>query len=165
MRDLSGLAALVTGGASGLGLATAQALASAGVKVAALDLRPGAAEPGILPIACDVADEGSVISALNLAEKANGISRIVVNCAGIPGSMRLVGRDGPVDMARFGQVIGVNLLGTVSVMTKAAARMMTLPLWARMPSAASSSTRPQSLPSRARLAKVPMSPQRARLLP
>jgi NAD(P)-dependent dehydrogenase (short-subunit alcohol dehydrogenase family) len=127
MRDLSGLAAIVTGGASGLGLATAQVLASAGVKVAALDLRPGAAEPGILPIACDVADEGSVISALNLAEQAHGISRIVVNCAGIPGSMRLVGRDGPVDMARFGQVIGVNLLGTVSVMTKAAARMMTLP--------------------------------------
>jgi NAD(P)-dependent dehydrogenase (short-subunit alcohol dehydrogenase family) len=127
MRDLSGLAALVTGGASGLGLATAQALASAGAKVAALDLRPGSAAPGILPIACDVADEGSVIAALNLAEAAHGIARIVVNCAGIPGSMRLVGRDGPVDMARFGQVIGVNLLGTVSVMTKAAARMMTLP--------------------------------------
>jgi NAD(P)-dependent dehydrogenase (short-subunit alcohol dehydrogenase family) len=84
-------------------------------------------EPGILPIACDVVDEASVIAALNLAEAAHGIARIVVNCAGIPGSMRLVGRDGPVDMARFGQVVGVNLLGTVSVMTKAAARMMTLP--------------------------------------
>jgi NAD(P)-dependent dehydrogenase (short-subunit alcohol dehydrogenase family) len=126
MRDLSGYSALVTGGASGLGLATAQALASAGVKVAALDLRPGAVEPGILPIACDVTDEASVIGALDVAETANGIARIVVNCAGIPGSMRLVGRDGPVDMARFGQVISVNLLGTVSVMTKAAARMMTL---------------------------------------
>jgi NAD(P)-dependent dehydrogenase (short-subunit alcohol dehydrogenase family) len=84
-------------------------------------------EPGILPIACDVVDEASVIAALNLAEAAHGIARIVVNCAGIPGSMRLVGRDGPVDMARFGQVVGVNLLGTVSVMTKAACRFMTLP--------------------------------------
>jgi len=127
MRDLSGIAAIVTGGASGLGLATAQALAFAGAKVAALDRLPGPLEPGILPIACDVVDEASVIAALNLAEAAHGIARIVVNCAGIPGSMRLVGRDGPVDMARFGQVVGVNLLGTVSVMTKAAARMMTLP--------------------------------------
>ncbi|MBL9048816.1 MAG: SDR family NAD(P)-dependent oxidoreductase [Tabrizicola sp.] len=126
MRDLTGLSALVTGGASGLGLATARKLAAAGARVAALDLRPGIAEPGILPVACNVADEASVTSALAIAEAAHGIARIVVNCAGIPGSMRLVGRDGPVDMARFDQVIRVNLLGTVSVMTKAAARMMTL---------------------------------------
>lgn len=124
MRDLTGVAALVTGGASGLGLATARELAGAGARVAALDLNPGADEPGILPIACDVADESSVIAALDAAEAAHGVARIVVNCAGIPGSMRLVGRDGPVEMARFERVIRVNLLGTVSVMTKAAARMM-----------------------------------------
>lgn len=127
MRDLSGLAAIVTGGASGLGAATAQALAAAGVRVAALDLRPGAVHPGILPLACDVADDAAVTAALDAAEAAHGVARIVVNCAGVPGSMRLVGRDGPVDMARFAQVIGVNLLGTVSVMTKAAARMMASP--------------------------------------
>ena len=126
MRDLTGTSALVTGGASGLGLATARALAAAGARVAALDLRPGEAEPGILPVACDVADETSVTAALDAAEAAQGVARIVVNCAGIPGSMRLVGRDGPVEMARFERVIRVNLLGTVSVMTKAAARMMTL---------------------------------------
>ena len=126
MRDMTGMSALVTGGASGLGLATARALVAAGACVAALDLRPGQAEPGILPVACDVADETSVRSALDSAEAVQGVSRIVVNCAGIPGSMRLVGRDGPVEMARFEQVIRVNLLGTVSVMTKAAARMMTL---------------------------------------
>jgi len=126
MRDLSGIAALVTGGGSGLGLAAAQALAHAGARVAALDLRPGVTSAGILPIACNVADESSVIAAIDRAEETHGVARIVVNCAGIPGSMRLVGRDGPVDMARFAQVIGVNLLGTVSVMTKAAARMMTL---------------------------------------
>lgn len=84
MRDLSGIAAIVTGGASGLGRATAQALAFAGAKVAALDRLPGPLEPGILPIACDVVDEASVIAALNLAEAAHGIARIVVNCAGIP---------------------------------------------------------------------------------
>jgi NAD(P)-dependent dehydrogenase (short-subunit alcohol dehydrogenase family) len=126
MRDLAGVAALVTGGASGLGLATAKALAAAGARVAALDLHPGPASAGVLPIACNVAEEASVIAALEVAEAAHGVARIVVNCAGIPGSMRLVGRDGPVDMARFAQVVGVNLLGTVSVMTKAAARMMAL---------------------------------------
>ena len=118
MRDLTGIAALVTGGASGLGQATARALAAAGARVAALDLRPGAVEPGILPVVCDVSDEASVSAALARAEAAHGVARVVVNCAGIPGSMRLVGRDGPVDMARFEQVIRVNLLGTVSMMTK-----------------------------------------------
>ena len=126
MRDLAGIAVLVTGGASGLGLATVRLLAGAGAQVAALDLAPGAAAPGILPLACNVADEASVIAALDAAQRAHGEARIVVNCAGIAGSMRLVGRDGPVDMARFEHVIRVNLLGTVSVMTKAAARMMAL---------------------------------------
>ena len=126
MRDLTGICALVTGGASGLGLATSRALAAAGARVAALDLKPGAAEPGILPLACDVGDEASVNAALDAAQAALGLARIVVNCAGIAGSMRLVGRDGPVDMAQFERVIRVNLLGTVSVMTKVAARMMML---------------------------------------
>lgn len=126
MRDLAGVAALVTGGASGLGLATAQALAAAGARVAALDLQPGEAAPGILPLACNVTEEASIAAALDAAEAAHGVARIVVNCAGIPGSMRLVGREGPVDMGRFAQVVNVNLLGTVSVMTKAAARMMAL---------------------------------------
>lgn len=126
MRDLSGLIAIVTGASSGLGLATARALSASGVRVAALDLKPGAAEPNILPLACDVADESSVVAALDAAAQSLGPARIVINCAGVPGSMRLVGRDGPVDMQRFAQVIAINLLGTVSVMTKAAARMMAL---------------------------------------
>jgi NAD(P)-dependent dehydrogenase (short-subunit alcohol dehydrogenase family) len=127
--DVAGLAAIVTGGSSGLGQATAVALASAGGRVAVLDrtIGPGrfAGTPvPVLQIACDVTDEVAVTQALDQAETAHGIARIVVNCAGIPGSMRLVGRDGPVAMERFAQVIAVNLLGTVSVMTKAAARMM-----------------------------------------
>lgn len=127
--QIGGAAAIVTGGTSGLGFATADALAKAGSRVAILDLDPArAAEAargiGGLGIGCDVSDESSVISALQTAEAAQGIARILVNCAGIPGSMRLVGRDGPVDMAKFRRVIEVNLLGTISVMTKVAARMM-----------------------------------------
>ena len=127
MQDLTGLAALVTGGASGLGRATAEALAAAGARVATFDLEEGPPLPGVVPVVCDVADEASVARALDTAEAANGVARIVVNCAGVPGSMRLVGRDGPVDMHRFEQVVRINLLGTVSVMTKAAARMMSAP--------------------------------------
>jgi NAD(P)-dependent dehydrogenase (short-subunit alcohol dehydrogenase family) len=73
-----------------------------------------------------VADESSVVAALDAAAQSLGPARIVINCAGVPGSMRLVGRDGPVDMQRFAQVIAINLLGTVSVMTKAAARIMAM---------------------------------------
>ena len=120
--NIKGLAALVTGGGSGLGLATAQALARAGAKVAVLDRDVGGFDG--LGFVCDVTSETSVSAAIAGAEAAHGVARIVVNCAGVPGGMRLVGRDGPVDMARFAQVINVNLLGTVSVMTKAAARMM-----------------------------------------
>jgi len=122
-------AAVVTGGASGLGLATARALAEAGAKVAILDLdaertADTAASFGALGIACDVTNEGAVTAALDAAEAAHGVARLNVNCAGIPGGMRLVGKDGPVEMARFAQVVAVNLLGTVSVMSKCAARMM-----------------------------------------
>lgn len=120
--DVTGLGALVTGGGSGLGLATAQALVRAGARVAVLD-RDVSGFDG-LGFVCDVTDEAAVTAALAGAQAAQGVARVVVNCAGVPGGMRLVGRDGPVDMARFAQVINVNLLGTVSVMTKAAARMM-----------------------------------------
>lgn len=127
--QIKGKAAVVTGGASGLGFAAARALAAAGAKVAILDLDAGrtaeAAESfGGLGLACDVTDETAVTAALEAAEAAQGPVRINVNCAGIPGGMRLVDKAGPVDMARFSDVIAVNLLGTVSVMTKCAARMM-----------------------------------------
>ena len=125
-------AAVVTGGASGLGLAAARALAAAGAKVAILDLDAGrtaeaAAGFGAVGLACDVTDEAAVTAALDAAEAAHGVARINVNCAGIPGGMRLVGKDGPVEMSRFAQVVAVNLFGTVSVMTKCAARMMAAP--------------------------------------
>lgn len=129
--QVDGLSALVTGGASGLGLAAAEALTKAGARVAILDLNEEkvslvAEEIGSLGIVCDVTDPGSVSEALAKAEGHNGPLRINVNCAGIPGGMRLVGRDGPVDMAAFARVIDINLMGTVNVMTKCAARMMAL---------------------------------------
>ncbi len=127
--DVNGQAALVTGGASGLGLATARALVCAGARVTLLDrdaalVNAAADQIGAFGVSCDVTDEAAVVAALERAEAAHGVARLLVNCAGIPGGMRLVGRDGPVDMARFAQVINVNLIGTVSLMTKAAARMM-----------------------------------------
>ncbi|MGC1489322.1 MAG: SDR family NAD(P)-dependent oxidoreductase [Albidovulum sp.] len=129
--QVDGLSALVTGGASGLGLAAAEALTKAGARVAILDLNEEkvslmADAIGAIGVACDVTDPGAVSEALAKAEERNGPIRINVNCAGIPGGMRLVGRDGPVDMAAFARVIDVNLMGTVSVMTKCAARMMAL---------------------------------------
>jgi NAD(P)-dependent dehydrogenase (short-subunit alcohol dehydrogenase family) len=129
--QVNGLSALVTGAASGLGLATARALRDAGAKVILLDrdedrVTSAAREIGGIGIACDVTDSGMIAAALEEAEAQIGPVRINVNCAGIPGGMRLVGRDGPVDMAAFAKVIEINLLGTVSVMTKCAARMMAL---------------------------------------
>lgn len=129
--QIDGLSALVTGGASGLGLAAAEALTMAGAKVAILDrdeerVSLVADEIGGVGIACDVTDTGAVAQALIDAEERIGPIRVNVNCAGIPGGMRLVGRDGPVDMAAFARVVDVNLMGTVSVMTKCAARMMAL---------------------------------------
>ena len=129
--QIDGLSALVTGAASGLGLAAAKALTEAGARVALLDrdeekVSLAASDTGGIGVACDVTDSEAVAEALVKAEQRNGPIRINVNCAGIPGGMRLVGRDGPVDLAAFARVIDVNLLGTVNVMTKCAARMMAL---------------------------------------
>jgi NAD(P)-dependent dehydrogenase (short-subunit alcohol dehydrogenase family) len=126
---IEGISALVTGAASGLGRAVALALREAGAQVALLDrdetsLAAAAEQIGGYGIASDVTNDDSVAQAIASAEERNGPIRINVNCAGVPGGMRLVGRDGPVDMAAFARVIDINLLGTVSVMTKCAHRMM-----------------------------------------
>ena len=106
------VAALVTGGASGLGLATATALRAAGARVTTLDLR-GADVDG------DVRSERDVLAALDAA----GDVRIVVNCAGVAGPGRTVGRDGPLALEAFERVVGINLVGTFNVVRLAAARM------------------------------------------
>jgi NAD(P)-dependent dehydrogenase (short-subunit alcohol dehydrogenase family) len=128
MRISAGTPAVVTGGASGLGAATARMLAAAGAPVAVLDRdaeRGAALAAGIggLFHATDVTDDGSVAAALAAAQAAHGVARIVVNCAGVAPAARIVGRDGPHDMDLFAQVVGVNLIGTMRVLSQAAAAM------------------------------------------
>ncbi len=125
---ISGAAAIVTGGGSGLGRATAEALAAKGARVAVLDLNPAAAEEaakalGGLPLVGDVADEESAITAIAKAEAAHGPARILVNCAGIGTATRVIGRDGPHPLADFERVIRVNLVGSFNMIRLAAAEM------------------------------------------
>jgi NAD(P)-dependent dehydrogenase (short-subunit alcohol dehydrogenase family) len=125
--EIQGRAAIVTGGASGLGLATAEMLIGAGAKVALLDIGARVAEAagriGGLGVRCDVGDGASAEQALAEARAAHGPAAILVNCAGIAAARRIVGRDGPMPLAEFEQVIRVNLIGTFNLMRLAAADM------------------------------------------
>ncbi len=108
--DIKGHAAIVTGGASGLGAATARALAAAGAKVAVFDVNAkAAAEVAIdingIAVTCDVADSASAEAAVKQAAADHGPARILVNCAGIGPAKRIVGRDGPMPLADFERVI------------------------------------------------------------
>jgi NAD(P)-dependent dehydrogenase (short-subunit alcohol dehydrogenase family) len=128
---IAGHAALVTGGASGLGAAAARALAKEGAKVALLDVNEGlaravAAEIGGLAVPCDVSDAASAEAAVAAARAAHGAARILINCAGIGVAQRIVGRDGPMRLANFKRVIDINLVGSFNLMRLAAADMMAL---------------------------------------
>jgi NAD(P)-dependent dehydrogenase (short-subunit alcohol dehydrogenase family) len=125
---ISGAAAIVTGGGSGLGRATAEALAAKGARVAVFDLNPAAAEEaakalGGLPLVGDVADEASASAAIAKAEAAHGPARILVNCAGVGTATRVIGRDGPHPLADFERVVRVNLVGSFNMIRLAAAAM------------------------------------------
>nr|WP_296778900.1 SDR family NAD(P)-dependent oxidoreductase [Rhodococcus sp. (in: high G+C Gram-positive bacteria)] len=128
--QISGSSALVTGGASGLGLATVAALAKAGAAVVAVDLASadtaGLAELGgaVEFVPADVTDEAAVTNAVSIANSNNTL-RIVVNCAGIGSSVKTVGSKGPFPLAEFDKVIRVNLLGTFNVLRLAAFAMTT----------------------------------------
>jgi NAD(P)-dependent dehydrogenase (short-subunit alcohol dehydrogenase family) len=129
--QVEGQAAIVSGGGSGLGRATAQMLAAAGVKVAILDISETAAgeaarETGGLAIGADVADAKSVEAAFAKARERHGPARIAVNCAGIATAGRIVGREGPLPLDAFRRVIEVNLIGSFNVMRLAAAEMSAL---------------------------------------
>lgn len=117
-------AAIVTGGASGLGAATAAALAAKGATVFALDLAPsieGAPQvDGITYVATDVTKPDEVKAAVDQAANAGAPLRSVVNCAGIGPSMRILGKKGVHDLEFYAKVVQVNLIGSFNVLALAA---------------------------------------------
>lgn len=129
--DLSGTAAVVTGGASGLGRATAETLHAGGARVVLMDL-PGSSGAdtasqmgeGAVFVPTDVTDEDAVQEAIDTAREL-GTLRVAVNCAGIGTPGRIVGRDGAHPLAQFENVIRVNLIGTFNVLRLAALAMST----------------------------------------
>jgi len=126
--QLNGNSVFITGGGSGLGAATARLLTERGAKVTCFDLNEAnvkrvAAEFGGLGVAGDVAREEDVAAALAQAEKAFGVPRVVVNCAGIGDAATTVGKKGPFPLALFTKVITVNLIGTFNVIRLAAELM------------------------------------------
>ncbi len=129
--DIKGHAAVITGGASGLGAATAVELARAGAKVACLDVnldgaRKVAESVGGIAVHCDVTDPDGAVAALTEARGKHGVPRILVNCAGVGPAKRIVGRDGPMPLADFERVIKINLIGTFNMMRLVAADMQSL---------------------------------------
>jgi NAD(P)-dependent dehydrogenase (short-subunit alcohol dehydrogenase family) len=120
-------AAIVTGGASGLGAATAAALAGAGARVFALDLASAIEDAptvdGVEYVAADVTDPTSVQTAVDRAAGSGVPLRVVVNCAGIAPSARILGKKGVHDLALYATVVQVNLVGTFNVMALAAEKV------------------------------------------
>ncbi|KII26755.1 3-hydroxy-2-methylbutyryl-CoA dehydrogenase, partial [Arthrobacter sp. AK-YN10] len=124
--DIKGTVALVTGGASGLGAATARKLFDAGASVVLVDLPQSAGEEFAAELnatssgqkavfsAADVTDEAQIQAAIDAAA-ALGALRIVVNCAGIATPGKVLGRDGVLPLEAFNKVIHVNLVGTFNV--------------------------------------------------
>jgi len=129
--EINTFAAIVTGGASGMGAATARMLSKQGGKVALLDLnidaaKTLAAEIKGIAIHCDVTNAENVELAILTAEKEHGPARICVNCAGIVHSKRMVNQQGPMPLDEFRRVIEINLIGTFNVMRLAAKAMIPL---------------------------------------
>ncbi|WP_026421846.1 SDR family NAD(P)-dependent oxidoreductase [Actinokineospora inagensis] len=125
--QIDGTAAIVTGGASGLGAATAKAIAGSGAAVFAIDL-PAAIEnapavPGVSYLAADVTEPDQVAAAVSTAAAGPNPLRIVVNCAGIGPSARILSKRGPHDLGLFRKVVEINLIGTFNVVTLAAAEI------------------------------------------
>lgn len=131
--NIDGKVALLTGGASGLGEATARFMAANGAKVALLDYDDEkasqvAAEIGAFSQQCDVSEDESVASCVaKIVARFGQAPRIVVNCAGVGFAARIVGREGKTSIPLFRKVIEVNLIGSYNVMTYAVQAMMEMP--------------------------------------
>ena len=129
--DISGHGAIVAGGASGLGAATAAALAAAGGKVALLDVNievanETAAAIGGVAIECDVTDPVGAEKAVDAAIDAVGDSRVLVNCAGIGPAERILGREGPQPLDHYARCINVNVVGSFNMLRLVSHRMTQL---------------------------------------
>lgn len=124
------VAAIVTGGASGLGGATAELLASHGARVTIFDLNGEAGEAtaeriGGRFLSVDVTDDQAVDAALSQAERWHGPARILVNCAGIAPAIRIVDKHGAAHpLSAFRKAVEINLVGTFNVLSKFAARLI-----------------------------------------
>jgi NAD(P)-dependent dehydrogenase (short-subunit alcohol dehydrogenase family) len=131
--EINGISAIVTGGGSGLGAATARLLTEKGAKVAILDrdVEAGTASArstGALFLKCDVTDEAHVGACLDEAEASHGIARILVNCAGVSDLIPVVSENGTHHpLAAFRRVIDINLVGTFNVLAQFSARLCGAP--------------------------------------
>jgi NAD(P)-dependent dehydrogenase (short-subunit alcohol dehydrogenase family) len=126
--DIKGHAAIVTGGGSGLGAATAAELAKAGAKVALFDVNMDAANAHAqkisgIAVKCDVSDAASAEAAVKEASAKHGTARILINCAGIGKAGRIVGREGPMPLGNYEQVIKINLIGSFNTLRLFAAEL------------------------------------------
>ena len=128
--DIRGIAAVVTGGASGLGNETAKMLAADGAKVAIFDLNEevgvkAAAEIGGAFFKTNVSDEASVSAALEAAEAAHGVAQVLVNCAGVAPAIRIVAKDGTRhSLDAYRRAVEVNLIGTFNMISQFAERLI-----------------------------------------
>ncbi len=123
----------ITGGGSGLGAATARAMAARGARVAVFDLNAEnaqavAAEVKGVALTGDVTSEAQVAAAIAQAEAAHGVARILVNCAGTGNAIKTTGKNGPFPLDAFARIVNINLIGSFNVLRLIATRLLDQPL-------------------------------------